>query len=693
MRLAPLVGLAILLGAGCSPGAREAKGIAAHVDYAPVAPLPGSPSVAFTIPRGEAPAFFDLPWPTELAKKADGKLELSRFPGREGKLFSGYVATAEEDLEGFSVLPAIYFHLTGPLPDAPKAGERLVPAEVSAKVMLVDVDPASPERGRLVPLEQRYYPAALRVVPKDTLAVKPQRGVVLRPGTLYAAVLRRDRGGVTLGTSLDLEITKWTRARPDAHEERARALHAQAFAALEELGVGRESVAGIAVFRTQVPYDVTRKMIEAAANLAGERAPKIVSAAWVGPPARAGKTGSTHQVEGIYCTPNFQDRIDKAPFLTEDGGRVRLDAQGTPRVVDLPPGNPYRSAACGPLVPARFILTVPDGPMPAGGWPLLVSAHGTGGDATSFLGRNDFSGWAARQGIAVVSTDQPLHGREGPAPRPGSREPVAAALGLPLPGGFESGYAFYNPIHPGAARDNLRQAAVDAVVLGRLLLATDFAATKGANGEALLPALRGRVPPRFDRDRLLYAGHSQGSQSIAVVGALDPRAKGVLLSGCGGDARLGILKRDEPPIASFLSIVLGLSPGELDEFHPMMALAQTLADPVDPVVYARLYREPLPGYRAVPVLHFEGVADTFVAPASAEALALALGATPLMPVVHKVPGLGPPERDLEHLAAKSLGFRALAQFESTWGENGHFVIYKEADASRLAMEFLRVVSR
>ena len=41
----------------------------------------------------------------------------------------------------------------------------------------------------------------------------------------------------------------------------------------------------------------------------------------------------------------------------------------------------------------------------------------------------------------------------------------------------------------------------------------------------------------------MLAGHSQGCQSIAVLGAVDPRVRGVLLSGCGGDVRLGVLYR------------------------------------------------------------------------------------------------------------------------------------------------------
>src|SRR6185312_17155652 len=100
---------------------------------------------------------------------------------------------------------------------------------------------------------------------------------------------------------------------------------------------------------------------------------------------------------------------------------------------------------------------------------------------------------------------------------------------------------------------NLRQAAVDAMVLVRLVSSTDFASARGADGAPLLATTQGMAPPHFDRARLLAAGHSQGSQSVAVMGAVDPLVRGVILSGCGGDARLGVLRRRDLPIVGIFS--------------------------------------------------------------------------------------------------------------------------------------------
>ncbi len=666
--------------------------------YTQSAPLPGAVSVAFALPRGAEPLpFFDLPWPTELLRRPNGRPDFRRFPGHDSLVFGAYVAAAEEDVDGYSVAPTIYFHFTGPLqgpnlPDDPRAT-----LSAAAPFFLVDVDPESPERGTFQPLQHRFYGETLRFVPANTLAVTPVAGRVLRPGTLYAAVLRRDLAGTeALGTSLDLEILKWTGPRQDPREEAARRLHAPAFDYLDSLGAPRERVAAIALFRTQVPHAVTRSLLAAVTRLPSTQTPRVVTAGWADHLASRRGAAAYLAIEGTYCTPNFQSDIERAPYLAEDGGHITFDAAGAPRVHDVPRDGPYGSRECAGFLRARFVLTIPVGPMPEAGFPLMISAHGTGGDAETFLGADDFAGWAARQGIAVVSTDQPLHGGRGVAPRPGSLEPISIAIaGIPtslFSDEAATEAAFYNPLHPAAARDNLRQAAVDGMVLARVFSAIDFAVARAADGSPLLPSLPGRPPPRFDRSRILAAGHSQGSQSVAVMGAIDPLVRGVILSGCGGDVRLGVLGRHDLPIVPIFTVLLGLAPGELDAMHPLMTLVQTLADPIDPASYARLYWEPLPGQRPQSVLHYEGMSDTYAPPASAEVLALALRATPLSPVVKRLAGLDTASI-LGDLLERPGPTRAFVQLRSTRHENGHFVLYYEPGAADLAMEFMRGVVR
>lgn len=694
--------LAIALSAAlpsCAPGGGAAGGPAAAgpQPYTPAAPIAGAVRASFSLPRGAAPqGFFDLPWPSELARDAKGRPDLRSFPGRDAMIFARYVDAAERDLDGYSIAPVVYFHFSDRLASPDFPADPRATRSARSPVFLVDVDPASPERGAFFPLERRRYDAALSFVPANTLAVKPVAGFALRPGTLYAAVLRRSYGGAAgaLGTSLDLEVTKWTRPRADPIEERARALHAATFDYLATLGAERAEIAAIALFRTQIPHAVTARLFEAAAHLPPRHAPRIVSAEWEASP----RLGSFRVMRGLYCTPSFQDRIENAPFLAREGGAIALDRAGSPLVVEVPEQSPYRARACGGLMLARFVLTVPAGPMPAAGWPLLVTAHGTTGDAYTFVGEDDFAGWAARHGIAAVSTDQPLHGKGSIGARPGSGEPIEVSFGgipIALTSGVSVGeLAFYNPIRPEAARGNLQQAAVDAAILTRLVATTDFATA--ARHDGIGPLLSGSADqpaPRFDRDRVMVAGHSQGSQSMIVAGALDPSVRGALLSGCGGDARLGILRRRDLEIMPIFKALLGVAPGELDEFHPMMALVQALADPIDPLSYARFYWDPLPGRAPRPVLHYEGLDDTYTPGVTAEALAIALHATPLAPMPEPVAWLGPATVGLAPLLARGEPARAFAQMRPTRGENGHFVLYREPEGGELAMQFFRAVLR
>ena len=95
-------------------------------------------------------------------------------------------------------------------------------------------------------------------------------------------------------------------------------------------------------------------------------------------------------------------------------------------------------------------LTVPKGTMPAGGWPLVVYAHGTDGSfrshvalgvASSLAQATDSNGKAAP--MAVLGIDQVDHGTR----RGGSTD--------------TPDHLFYNFANPGAARGNPLQAAAD----------------------------------------------------------------------------------------------------------------------------------------------------------------------------------------------------------------------------------------
>ncbi len=636
--------------------------------------------------------FFALPWPSDLRLSSDGTVQLKGYPGGDSLLLGTAFSDAAGTLRGFSIMPVIYFHFSGPI-RALKAEDL---ADKAAPVGLVYVDPNSPDHGKRVALTSRHYGSALSLVPANTLALRPRAGFVLRPNTRYAAVVLRKLGdseGRPLGTTVDFEQTKWTKPLSDSRREAARQLHSAALAELAKLGMARSDIAALAVFRTQATDVGYRSMLRFADAPKAPHAPKLLDASW----SNEGTAAGAYQViRGYYCTPNFQQAIEEVPFL-ERGGIIGFDSDGKVKVAPIPEGSAYRTSECGALLRARFVLTIPPGAVPAGGWPLLIYAHGTTGDASSFVGVNNFSAWAASQGIATASTDQPLHGGDDArGARPGSRKPYTFKIGpfpIPMPAkGKGSEMAFYNVMRPSVLRANLRQAAIDAALLARLLLATDFASAKRSDGSLALAAQADSKPPRFDRSKLIYAGHSQGSQSTIANGALDPLARAVVLSACGGHMSHSMLLRaDAKKAIRAVSVVMGLADGELDAFHPLAAAMQLFLDPVDPQSFGRFFWELEAKRPPRSVLHFQGIDDSMTVAASSDALSLSLRAQPLLPVLHELDGLGlldiKPAASARGNAAGGKATAALVQL-STSGD-GHYAVFYEEPAARLIKHFLR----
>ncbi len=678
-------------------------------------PALGPTRVAFEIPRdGKPPEPGRTPWPTELARLPDGHIDVRGYPGQDSAILREYLTRAAEDLDGFSVTPVVFFHFDGPLDLGETPAEDLS-RSAAAPIALVDVDAGSPERGTFYPLVFRATTRDMRYVHKGTLAVQPMPGFLLRPNTLYAAVVRRSFGDTPggLGTSLDLDSVLAKTPRTDPAGEKARALHAPAVEALESLGIPRAEIASLAVFRTGRPHAPLTRIVDEiegmfAAAQAGStkgpgkgapgngvrkkalsveegarRTPRILRAEW---DLSQSVSGLYHVIRGTYCTPNFQARPENAPFLEGEGGRFLTDGEGRPLVAPIPKSAPFASTECPGQIRARFYLSVPDDPGGKDGYPLLVTAHGTGGSATNFLGANDLAGWAATAGYAAIATDQPLNGGVESG-RPGAAGPLVLPMGIPVPPG-EGGppLAFYNPLYPGAARGNMQQAQADAAVLVRLLAGLDLGALRRDDGTPVLKATKGQPAPRFDGKRTIFAGHSQGCQSLAALGAVDTRARGVILSGCGGDVRIGILRRQIMNLNGWISLVLGLDPEELSELHPLLALVQNLADPIDPGAFARYYWDPLPGHGTQKVLHFEGLRDGYSPNEASELLAAALHLSPAAPLVRSI-------RALSLLPSAAMSpERMFVQLAPTPGKDGHFVLYDEPPASEAFRAFLRAAA-
>jgi hypothetical protein len=143
---------------------------------------------------------------------------------------------------------------------------------------------------------------------------------------------------------------------------------------------------------------------------------------------------------------------------------------------------------------------------------------------------------------------------------------------------------------------------------------------------------------------------------------------------------------------------------EVGLLYPPLALAQTIVDPVDPLVYAHyVVRNPRFG-AAKSVYVTEGIApdgrgDGYAPPRGAEALAAAMGLPRMAPGVH--PPFDAPANGLEDITipedglvgnlAEGAASGVLAQWDPAGGE-GHFVVFDVPGARAQSTGFLRALA-
>lgn len=289
-----------------------------------------------------------------------------------------------------------------------------------------------------------------------------------------------------------------------------------------------------------------------------------------------------------------------------------------------------------PLPPPRgeaavpFLVLVPAGSAPPGGWPVVVVGHGYGGDP--FTMALLVGGTLARHGLATVAIPAVGHGGG-----PGSRLRVirrnGAVVRVPVPGrGADvdgdgriervEGLAAVGSAGALGLRDGLRQQVVDLAALVRAL--RDGLDVDG-DGVRDLRA-----------DRVGYLGHSLGAIYGTLWTAVDGRVRAAVLNAPGGPvpeiARLApvfrpllrrVLARRVPPLLNAgddfredLPLagdppVSAPAPGAV-AVQEFLARAEWLGRRGDPVAWARhLRRAPL-GAGPKPVLIQAAFGDSIV---------------------------------------------------------------------------------
>ncbi|MBL8600600.1 MAG: hypothetical protein JNK72_01620 [Myxococcales bacterium] len=620
---------------------------------------PPEPVAFWRIPRADAGVeAWQMPWPNDLERDAEGRVTFGVLP-QQGihPLVRGYLTQFAGRLDGFSPSGAVYLRFGVPLDTSALPADAALTRSAESPVQLIDVDPSSPRRGERVPLQFYYREAPTRYWGAHTLAVAPVHGYPLRLRTRYALVATRalvGRGGVALRRDADLDavLDPGDAGVSDPVIARARSVYTPSLAMVESAGVPRARILSMTVFTTSDP---TREFLSAATWLRTQGPePRLIDI------SDATDSGEYHLFRGHYGpNPIFQTGTN--PYAETGSGDFSLDANGVPQVQGMEP--------------IRFVLTVPTGrPMPEGGWPIAVYAHGTGGNAGSFVNDRTAAALAA-EGVAGLGIDQIFHGeRAAPGTTPDT--------------------AFFNFTNPFAGRTNNRQAGLDLVQCGRFVRALAF--------DARTPG--GVVATRFDPNHVMFFGHSQGGLNGPLWLAADPLPQTAVLSGAAGVIALSIVLKTEPVnIPQTITSVLMLQRDELVALHPLATLLQTLADPADPINYAHLMsRAPQGAMRPKSVFLTQGFVDSYAPPPAIAALALAAGFPLTGTVSHPEPGwniLGlsplalPSRGNLVDALGMPTATTAWMQFDAPAGRDGHFVVFDVADARLRAAHFLGSAAR
>ncbi|MDQ3035607.1 MAG: hypothetical protein M3Y87_24590, partial [Myxococcota bacterium] len=149
------------------------------------APLPSARRVSMDY---ASERFYAAPFPGEHLRAGDGTVDVSGAPNpyRTGIVLQ--IQQALRGADGFGTTSPIHFHLDGELDRAqlPTAFSSIEPA---SPIVLVDVDPSSPERGSRRPFDAYFQSDAGPYGDTFFLTLLPVQGVPLRPSTLYAAVI------------------------------------------------------------------------------------------------------------------------------------------------------------------------------------------------------------------------------------------------------------------------------------------------------------------------------------------------------------------------------------------------------------------------------------------------------------------------------------------------------------------------
>lgn len=644
---------------------------------APSAPVRTAPANLATGPgvvldASGTGAFFDLPWPLDARRNANGSVDLTGFPNPKNKKFiKNGIELVTNETHGASPTGAIYFRFDAPV-NAP-VDDPAASLAPGSPVLLVDIDPASPDRLTRNPVRLALTTKSDSVRPANLLQVLPVPGRGMKANTLHAAIVLRKLGApgtAFLGQSDALHELLQGNTPKGALGAKLQTAFTPLSRALFDLGIHPDDVAAATVFTTGDPSERLVKQVDAFNRSAPMKPTKALAVRDLYPAFTA--------LKGQWAPPQFQKGV---PPYVWGGGHQAVDAQGMPVVQWWDR--------------AEFQVSIPKGKMPAKGFPLYFWVHGTGGEARQVIdsGRRTDAKIPAPLGTGIASYVAPRGWATACAAGPLSPRRIGFLSG--------DGYAAYDFFNPHGMRDNFAQMILEMTLFRRLLLdlKVDPSLCPGTDASA---SPDGKI--RFDPDTLVVGGQSLGSFLAGMLAGLLPDWKGVILTGAGGswvEFPFGPL---DPIMPSKIIDIFSLPNGEhIDLFHPLVMAFDLALGPADNTHYVeKVQRRPLPGHNVPHSLVIEGHGDIQVPDHLQRALVLSLGADLVGGEVAGIPTTEQIVPALPWGGLKELPYPAsnnrngktsvVLRYEKDPIREGHFVTFQLDEPKRQIGEFLSAIS-
>jgi hypothetical protein len=514
--------------------------------------------------------FYDFPYPSDLRLKEDGTADYTGMPVTQTGDIFGTVWEALAARPAFPMQAVAYFRFDDAMP---ALGEYdAFAADASSPLLLIDIDPDSPDRGKLYPTSARTHePDDFN--PDNLLAVGAYPGVILDGDRTYAFVVMRslnDAAGEPLGVSEAFATLAAGETPAGSRGEAAAELYAPLWETLDELDIDSSEVAAATVFTTG---DGVRQNLEQSEGILAAHDVTVENVA-LDPDDGADHTRFC-EVHGTIEMPVFQK--GEAPYNLKGEAEMELDDDGVP--------IQQRTET----VPVAF--TIPKSEMPSGGYPLMLYIHGSGGVSTQAVDRG-----------RITTPGGPATKGEGPAYVIAEHGIATVGAAMPLnpernPGVGSFDYA--NTVNFSALPFNFRQGAYEQRLLLEALetFTIDPSVLTGCDGPTL-PG--GETAFYFNTDDIVLMGQSMGATYANLVAAIEPKIGAMAPSGAG--AWNGVFLMESPfygGLRTVVGAILAVSPENLSHLHPGVYLTQTAWEVGDPLAsLPRINRKPFEGHPA-----------------------------------------------------------------------------------------------